>query len=141
MNNIFHSYEPHKGPIEKTRKGVMISLNKGKSTGFALEPLEQRGYLFIGPQVMCYEGMIVGICAKEADINVNPCKEKHLTNMRSTGSEDQVRLSPIKTFTIEEAITFIQQDELLEITPNYLRMRKKVLSEQQRKMDERKMKK
>lgn len=146
MNHIFHSYQPHWGKAEKTRKGVMVSMAQGTqnrilylhvllgvATAYALEGLESRGYLFIKPQTEVYEGMIVGEHSREQDIEVNPAKEKHLTNMRAAGKEDAIRLGPIKVLPLEEAIAYIQQDEMIEITPKNIRLRKKHLSSLDRK--------
>lgn len=133
MYNLFDRYEPHKGDIDKGRKGVMVSIAEGRCTAYSLEPLEARGNLYVRPNDITYEGMIVGYCNKEKDIEVNPAKEKHLTNMRAAGSEEQIRLSPVKDMTLEEAITFIQPDELIEITPKNIRLRKRLLTENERK--------
>nr|CAG4707993.1 unnamed protein product [Naegleria fowleri] len=140
LNHIFSSYEEHKGPIEKTRKGVMISLEEGKGTPYALGPLEARGQIFITPSTDCYEGMIIGEHSRENDIEVNPCKEKHLTNMRAAGKEDAIRLAPPRIFQLEEVLTYIQQDELVEVTPKSIRLRKKILSAMDRKLSKRKEK-
>ncbi|EFC46341.1 GTPase [Naegleria gruberi] len=140
LTHIFSDYEPYKGPIEKTRKGVMVSLEGGKGTPYALGPLEARGNIFIHPSAECYEGMIVGEHSRENDIEVNPCKEKHLTNMRAAGKEDTIRLSPPRVFQLEEVLTYIQQDELIEVTPKNIRLRKKVLGALDRKMAKRKEK-
>lgn len=133
MHHGFDSYQPHKGVIEKTRKGVMIALEEGRCTGYSLMPLEARGTLYVTPNTDCYEGMIVGACSKEQDMVCNPCKEKHLTNMRAAGSEDQVRLTTVKPMSLEEALTYIQPDELIEVTPKSIRLRKRLLSETARK--------
>jgi GTP-binding protein len=133
MHHMFDSYQPHFGEIVKTRKGVMIALEEGKCTGYALQPLEARGTLFVTPMTPAYEGMIVGSCSKEQDVPCNPCKAKHLTNMRAAGSEEQVRLTPIKAMSLEEALTFIQTDELIEVTPKSIRLRKRLLTEGERK--------
>ena len=140
LQHIFHSYQPHKGPVEKSRKGVMVSLEGGRGTPYALGPLEARGQMFIPASTECYEGMIVGEHSRENDIEVNPCKEKHLTNMRSAGKEDAIRLSPPRVFQLEEVLTYIQQDELIEVTPKNIRLRKRILSAQDRKMAKRKEK-
>jgi len=134
MHHSLDSYQPWKGKFDKQRKGVMISTDTGKATGYALMSLEKQGNLLVVPTDLIYEGMIVGISLKEKDIECNPCKEKHLTNMRSKGSEEQVILSPAIKMRIEEAINFIQEDELVEITPSFVRLRKKLLSEHERKM-------
>lgn len=138
MNHVFHSYEPYKGPFDTNRKGAMVSIATGPATGYALDSLQERGVLFIKPQTQIYEGMIVGESARETDIECNPCKEKALSNMRSKGSEEQVRLNPIRTFALEEMLAYIQQDELIEVTPNYLRIRKALLSSGDRKQERRK---
>jgi GTP-binding protein len=139
MNHVFHSYQEYKGPLLQQRKGVMVSLNNGPATPYALSPLEERGLLFVKPTNQIYEGMIVGENARDQDIEVNPCKEKHLTNMRVSGKEDAIRLNPVRTMPLEEMLAYIQQDELLEVTPNHLRMRKMLLNSQDRKQERRKM--
>ncbi|KAL9648110.1 hypothetical protein ABK040_007475 [Willaertia magna] len=138
LNHVFHSYEPHKGPIDKTRKGVIVALEGGKTTNYALGPLEARGELFVPAGVDCYEGMIIGEHSRDADIEVNATKEKHLTNMRAAGKEDAIRLAPPRPFQLEEVLTYIEQDELVEVTPKSIRLRKKVLSAQDRKILRRK---
>ena len=141
MQTLLDSFQPFKGEIGNTRKGVLISMAEGKATAYALQPLEARGSLFITPQAPIYEGMIIGACSKEKDLEVNPCKEKHLTNMRAAGTEENIRLSPVKRMTIEDAITYIQPDELIEVTPISIRLRKKLLTENERKKAARSSKK
>lgn len=128
LNHVFHEYGDYRGTMEKTRKGVLICMSSGVSTSYALNSLEARGTLFIGPQVSCYEGMIVGESARDGDLEVNPCREKHLTNMRASGKEEQIRLHPPKKIQLEEALAYIQPDELIEVTPHSVRLRKKLLS-------------
>src|SRR5690606_42154909 len=113
----------------------------GVATAYALSGLEQRGTLFIKPQAVVYEGMIVGMCSRGQDITVNPCKTKHLTNMRAAGSEEAIRLAPIHEWTVEDRKSFIEEDELIEVTPKSIRLRKVILSEVERKVAEREAKK
>ena len=138
LNHMFHSYEPYRGAFETGRKGAMVSIATGPATAYALDSLQERGVLFVRPQTQIYEGMIVGESAREQDIECNPCREKALTNMRSKGSEEQVRLNPIRSFALEEMLAYIQQDELIEVTPNHLRIRKALLSSNDRKQERRK---
>lgn len=139
MNHVFHSYEPYKGALPTNRKGAIISLNTGPATAYALSSIEDRGVLFIKPTQQIYEGMIVGEHARDNDIEVNPCKEKHLTNMRAAGKEDAIKLNPPRILPLEEMLAYIQQDELLEVTPNHLRMRKMHLTSNDRKQEKRKL--
>jgi GTP-binding protein len=137
LNHMFHSYQPYKGPLEIMRKGAIISIASGPATSYALESLQDRGVLFIKPSAMIYEGMVIGESSREQDVECNPCKEKHLTNMRSKGSEETIKLNPIKNFSLEEMLAYIQQDELIEVTPNHLRIRKSLLTSQERKHEKR----
>ncbi len=123
----FLDYQPYKGDIITRTKGAMVSMENGTSTGFALDTLQQRGTLFIGPAEKVYEGMIIGENSRDDDMNVNPCKEKKLTNMRASGSDEAIRLEPAKKMDLETCMEWIQPDELIEVTPNHIRLRKKVL--------------
>jgi GTP-binding protein len=133
IHHYFLEYEPDKGPIEVKRNGVLVALESGVATSYALDTLQERGALFISPGAKVYEGMIVGENAKDLDIVVNPCKEKRLTNIRSSTAEEAIRLTPPRILTLEGALEFLAEDELLEVTPQSLRLRKKLLSETGRK--------
>ena len=126
MHHIFDHYGPSKTSEMKTRhNGVLIANGPGTSTGYALWNLQERGKLLIGPQVDLYEGMIVGINSRGNDLVVNPTKEKQLTNVRASGTDDNIMLVPPIELTLEQAIEFIDDDELVEITPDAIRIRKK----------------
>lgn len=133
LTSIFERYEPFKGPITGRIQGVMISSCSGKTTGYAAFQLQERGSLFVAPGDEVYEGMIVGEHARENDLVVNITKEKHLTNVRAAGSDENIILIPPSRFTLEQAIDYIQDDELVEVTPQTIRLRKKYLSEIDRK--------
>ncbi len=133
LNHIYYDYEPHRGHIPARNKGVLIAMERGASVAFALDNLQERGELFIGAGVDVYEGMIVGENNREGDLVVNVCKKKQLTNMRAAGSDDAVRLITPREFSLEQALEYIADDELLEITPQNIRLRKKMLSETERK--------
>ena len=133
LNHSFYEYEPYKGDVTGRRKGVLIALEPGTSIGYSLNNLQPRGILFIGPGVEVYEGMIVGEHSRENDLIVNVCKGKKLTNMRAAGSDDALKLAPPKEFTLELALEYIADDELVEITPNNIRLRKKYLNGNERK--------
>ncbi|AKU80189.1 GTP-binding protein [Spiroplasma turonicum] len=126
-------YEDYKGKIDGRQNGVLVSMANGVTLPYALNNLEERGILFVGPQVDVYDGMIVGLHSRANDLNVNPTTGKKLTNTRASGSDDSVKLTPPKKFTLEEAIEFIEWDELVEVTPTDIRIRKKWLSENERK--------
>ena len=134
MNHVFDHYGPIKtGTIAKRARGVLISNSLGKTTGFSLFNLQERGQLIVGPQVDVYEGMIIGINSRGEDLVVNPVKGKQLTNMRASGSDENIILTPWLKMSLERALEFIEEDELVEITPNEMRIRKKVLSANERK--------
>ena len=132
MNQLFAGYEPYKGDIETRENGSIVVHETGLSTGYGLFNTQDRGKLFIGAGVEVYEGMIVGECAKNEDIVCNVCKAKHLTNTRASGSDDALRLVPPTTLSLEQCMEFIKDDELLEVTPDSLRLRKRILSKEQR---------
>ena len=123
----FHGYQPYKGDITTRTKGALVSMENGASTGFALDTLQERGQLFIGPGEKVYEGMIIGEHSRTNDLDVNPTKGKKLTNMRASGSDDAIRLDPPRKMDLETCMEWIQPDELIEITPLNVRLRKKVL--------------
>jgi len=136
MNRLFHGYAPYKGAIEGRRNGVLISTDDGKAVPYALWKIEERGILFIPPGVPVYTGMIIGEYAKGGDLEVNPVKEKHLTNIRAAGKDDNVLLSPPRKMSLEEAISYIADDELVEVTPESIRLRKEILDSNLRKRAE-----
>lgn len=131
----FLTYEPLKGEITNNRNGVLVSMTTGVTLPYALNALEERGALFVKPQTKVYEGMIIGLSNRDKDLNVNPCKAKQLTNTRSSGNDEAVRLTPPLIFSLEEALEFIANDELVEVTPQNIRMRKKILNENERKQN------
>ncbi len=137
LNRIFHSWAPHKGPIQGRRVGVLISMETGTSVAFALWNLEDRGKLFIGAQEQVYEGMIIGEHSRDNDLEVNPLKGKKLTNMRASGTDEAVRLTTPVRMSLEEAIAYIDDDELVEVTPKVIRMRKRFLDPNERKRQSR----
>jgi GTP-binding protein len=135
MNHIFDSYEPFKGDIQARVRGTIVAFEAGKSITYGLYNAQLRGELMIGPGVEVYEGMIVGINSRTDDISVNVCKEKHLTNTRASGSDDALRLVPPLKMSLEQAIEFIQDDELVEVTPKSIRLRKKILDTKTRERE------
>ncbi|MCQ2476774.1 MAG: translational GTPase TypA [Clostridia bacterium] len=136
MNQLFSGYEPYKGDISERDRGSIIVHETGLSSAYGLFNTQDRGRLFIGPGVEVYEGMIVGECAKSEDVTCNVCKLKHLTNTRASGSDDALRLVPPSNLSLEQCMEFIKDDELLEVTPVSLRLRKKILSKEQRMKDQ-----
>ena len=133
MVRSFEKYDAHKGSIPERENGVLISMQSGTAKAYALDNLSQRATLFIGPGTKVYEGMIVGINSRSEDLSVNPCKNKKLTNVRAAGSDESISLPPPKKLNLEEALEFIALDELVEITPDDIRLRKKILKETERK--------
>ena len=133
LNRVFHTWAPYKGAIEGRRAGVLISMEDGVSVAYALWNLEERGRMFIGSQVQIYQGMIIGEHSRDNDLEVNPLKGKKLTNVRASGSDEAVRLTPHTQFSLEEAIAYINNDELVEVTPQSIRLRKKYLDPHERK--------
>lgn len=128
MNQLFAGYEPYKGEIQTRERGSIIVHEAGETTGYGLFNTQERGRLFVGPGVPVYEGMIVGECAKNEDIVCNVCKKKQMTNTRAAGSDDALRLVPPTTMSLEQCMEFIKDDELLEVTPSTLRLRKTILA-------------
>jgi GTP-binding protein len=137
MNRVFQAWAPHRGPIPGRRAGVLISMENGQSVAYALFNLEDRGRMFIGAQADVYEGMIIGEHSRDNDLEVNPLKGKKLTNIRASGSDDAVRLTTPVTLSLEEAIAYIDDDELVEVTPNAIRLRKRFLDPHERKRQSR----
>ncbi|MEM6309031.1 MAG: translational GTPase TypA [Pseudomonadota bacterium] len=133
LNRVFHGWTPHKGSIPGRRAGVLISMENGQSVAYALWNLEERGRMFIGPQANIYTGMVIGEHSRENDLEVNPLKGKKLTNVRASGSDEAVRLTPHIQFSLEEAIAYINDDELVEVTPGVVRLRKRYLDPHERK--------
>src|SRR5215469_1087212 len=133
MSHLFKEYGPVKGEISNRANGVLVAMEGGISTAYALNNVQERGRLFIGPQEEVYEGMIVGENARPDDLTVNPCKAKHLTNMRSQGDGKGIQLAPPLKMSLERALEYITQDEFLEVTPRHLRLRKKILQSTARK--------
>ncbi|QIE44356.1 translational GTPase TypA [Pseudohalocynthiibacter aestuariivivens] len=133
LNRVFHGWAPHKGAIPGRRAGVLISMENGESVAFALWNLEDRGKMFIGPQAKIYTGMIIGEHSRENDLEVNPLKGKKLTNVRASGTDEAVRLTTPVTMSLEQAIAYIDDDELVEVTPNAIRLRKRYLDPHERK--------
>ena len=132
MNHIFDSYEEYKGDIQARVRGTIVAFENGKSVTYGLYNAQDKGDLFIGPGVEVYEGMIVGLNSRGEDLAINVCKEKHLTNTRASGSDDALRLVPPIQMSLEKAIEFIQDDELVEVTPKSIRLRKKILDSKER---------
>ena len=132
MNHIFDSYEPYKGDVISRVRGTIVAWESGKSVTYGLYNAQDKGDLFIGPGVEVYEGMIVGLNARGEDLAINVCKEKHLTNTRASGSDEALRLVPPIEMSLEKAIEFIEDDELVEVTPKSIRLRKKILDTKER---------
>ncbi|KKP24368.1 MAG: GTP-binding protein TypA [candidate division TM6 bacterium GW2011_GWF2_28_16] len=137
MNHRFHDYEPYAGEIIGRTKGALVSMEDGTVRGYALDALQPRGILFIDPGVEVYEGMIVGEHSRENDLDVNPTKQKKLTNMRASGTDEAVKLAPPKLMNIEESLEWIRNDELMEVTPKSIRLRKRFLKAHERKKESR----
>jgi GTP-binding protein len=132
LNTEFDGYGPFKGEIQYRKQGSLIAFEAGESITYGLFNAQERGALFIGPGEKVYAGMIVGECSRTDDIEVNVCKKKHLTNTRSSGADDALNLVPPKKLSLEQALEFIDTDELLEITPDNIRIRKKILDHTER---------
>jgi GTP-binding protein len=133
MNSLPHGYEPLGGKIQKTRNGALIATEAGTTTPYALQAAEARGELIIGPGTTVYQGMIVGLYQRHDDLEINVCRAKQLTNMRSSSSDGTVQLTPYTDLSLEQSIDFIEDDELLEVTPKSLRLRKRYLDPNERK--------
>ncbi len=136
MTHTFYEYAPVRGPIAGRKNGVLIAMEAGETAAYSLFNLQDRGILFVGPGTEVYEGMIIGQHAKENDLVVNPCKGKKLTNVRASGSDEAVRLTPPRELTLEQALEFIDDDELVEVTPGVIRLRKRFLDANERKKKE-----
>ncbi|MGI6365327.1 MAG: translational GTPase TypA [Bacillota bacterium] len=133
MHHLFEHYGPWKGDIPSRRRGVLVAWEPGEATAYGLHSVEARGTLFINPGAKVYAGMIIGENSREEDIDVNVCKKKHLTNFRAAGSEEAIRLTPPTILTLEQAMVYIDDDELVEVTPENIRLRKKILDRNQRR--------
>ena len=140
MSSVFHDYEPYKGDIPRRTSGSLVAFESGEAVTYGLYNAQERGALFIGAGVPVYEGMIVGVSPKPGDLVVNVCKKKHLTNTRASGSDDALRLIPPRILSLEDSLEFIADDELVEVTPKNIRLRKKTLSNVQRAKDSAKLK-
>ncbi|SUP44819.1 translational GTPase TypA [Veillonella criceti] len=127
MNHVFHGYAPFKGEIPGRTRGALVAFEDGETTPYGLNSIQDRGTLFIGPNEPVYTGRVIGENARESDMDVNPCKKKHVTNMRSSSSDEAVRLVPPRIFSLEQALEWINDDELVEVTPKSIRMRKAIL--------------
>ena len=127
MNHVFHGYAPYKGEIPGRTRGALVAFEDGETTPYGLNSVQDRGVLFLGPNVPVYAGQVIGENARELDMDVNPCKKKHVTNMRSSSSDEAVRLTPPRIFSLEQALEWINDDELVEVTPESIRMRKTIL--------------
>ncbi|SFK21374.1 GTP-binding protein [Caulobacter sp. UNC279MFTsu5.1] len=133
LNRVFSHYEPYKGAIDQQRKGVLISNSDGETAAYALWNLEERGTMFVGAGEKTYLGMIIGENARQDDLDVNPMKAKQLTNVRASGKDESIRLTPPRRMTLEQAIAYIEEDELVEVTPKNIRLRKQILNPSFRK--------
>ena len=128
MSSIFLGYEEYKGDIQERNRGSLVCFENGTTTQYGLYNAQERATLFVGAGLNVYEGMIVGVNSREDDLVVNVCKQKHLTNNRASGSDDSLKLIPPTTMSLEQCMEFIADDELLEVTPVSIRLRKKILS-------------
>ncbi|MCH4607773.1 translational GTPase TypA [Helicobacter pylori] len=133
MNHSFLEFRPFSGSVESRKNGALISMENGEATAFSLFNIQERGTLFINPQTKVYVGMVIGEHSRDNDLDVNPIKSKHLTNMRASGSDDAIKLTPPRTMVLERALEWIEEDEILEVTPLNLRIRKKILDPNMRK--------
>ena len=132
MIRSFDEYKPYAGTLSTRKNGVLVSMENGKTLGYSLYNLQDRGSLFVGPQTDVYIGMIIGLHSRDNDLNVNPCKNKEMSNTRSKSADDAIALVTPKTFSLEEALEFIEEDEYVEITPDAIRMRKAILDPNER---------
>ena len=139
MSSVFHDYEPYKGEIPKRATGSLVAFETGEAVTYGLYNAQERGELFITAGTPVYEGMIVGASPKQEDLVVNVCKKKQLTNTRASGSDDALRLVPPRNLSLEDSLEFLADDELLEVTPKSIRIRKRILSNSQRAKERAKM--
>ena len=133
INTIFEGYEPYKGDIAYRKQGSLSAFETGESVAYGLFSAQDRGTLFIGPGEKVYAGMVIGSCSRQEDIELNVCKKKHLTNTRSSSADEALTLVPPRILSLEQALDFIDTDELLEVTPESLRIRKRILDPTMRK--------
>ncbi|XP_043689348.1 50S ribosomal subunit assembly factor BipA [Telopea speciosissima] len=133
MHRAFLTYEKYRGPLGNVRKGVLVSMGNGTITAHALTSLEARGTLFVAPGMETYDGMIIGEHSRDTDLDVNPVRSKELTNIRAPGKDENVKLTPPRLMTLEEAIGYVASDELIEVTPKAIRLRKRYLDANKRK--------
>ena len=127
MHHVFHGYVPFKGDIPGRTRGALVAFEDGETTGYGINSIQDRGIMFVVPGQAVYQGMIVGENAREMDMDVNPCKKKHVTNMRASGSDDAIRLTPPRILSLEQALEYINDDEVVEVTPQSIRLRKAIL--------------
>lgn len=127
MNHVFHGYVPYKGDIPGRSHGSLVAFEQGETTGYGIYTLQDRGTMFISPGQQVYEGMIIGENSREMDIDINPCKQKHVSNMRTSSSDEAIRLVPPRILSLEQALEYINEDELVEVTPGNIRLRKAIL--------------
>lgn len=132
MNHVFRGYAPYKGDIPGRSRGSLVAFEQGETTPYGIYTLQDRGVMFISPNQMVYEGMIIGENTRELDMDVNPCKKKNVSNMRSSSSDEAIRLTPPRLLSLEQALEFINKDELVEVTPESIRLRKTILDKSQR---------
>jgi GTP-binding protein len=132
MHHVFHGYAPFKGDIPGRTRGALVAFESGDTTTYGIHSIQDRGVMFVVPGQSVYEGMIVGENAREMDMDVNPCKKKHVTNMRSSSSEETLRLTSPRILSLEQALEYINEDEVVEVTPKSIRLRKAVLDRQKR---------
>ena len=132
MNHVFNGYVPYKGDIPGRTRGSLVAFEDGETTAYGISNVQERGVVFVRPGEAVYEGMIIGENTRELDIDVNPCKKKHVTNMRSSSSDEAIRLVPPRVFSLEQALEYINKDELVEVTPEHIRLRKQVLDRTER---------
>lgn len=132
MHHVFHGYAPYKGDIPGRTRGALVAFEPGETTAYGINSVQDRGVMFISPGQAVYEGMVIGENTREMDMDINPCKKKHVTNMRSSSSEEAVRLTPPRIFSLEQALEWINDDELVEVTPKSIRLRKTILDRHQR---------
>jgi len=140
MSRVFHSYGPYRGAVGGRHNGVLISNGDGEAVAYALWNLEERGVLFISAGTQVYEGMIIGENSRDNDLEVNPLKAKQLSNVRASGKDEAIRLTPPRLMTLEQAIAYVEDDERVEVTPKSIRIRKAILCPHERKKEERKAK-
>ena len=127
MNHVFHGYAPYKGDIPGRTRGSLVAFEQGETTAYGIFTLQDRGTMFISPNEAVYEGMIIGENSRESDIDINPCKKKNVSNMRTSSSDEAVRITPPRLLSLEQAIEYINNDELVEVTPEHVRLRKSIL--------------